>query len=255
MIRTVAIYAIPFLFAFLVSVMNHTPVGFILGLLPESRYVVLSGAEGTLWEGRFQDVRWKDERLGVVSWNFNGLKLLQGKVDFFITFDGLSVLDLEGEGNFGYGFSGTYAKNVIASTSINEIASRVDFLTMLPVSYQGRVDLTINQWVHSVPFCSTLLGSANWSNATIETPVGSVSAGSVLSDISCEDNMITVKGTQKSEEVSGEFAFALTPKQEYTFSVWLQPESEFPSSLRSQLVWLGESDDEGRYSYETKGRL
>ena len=77
----------------------------------------------------------------------------------------------------------------------------------------------------------------------------------MIADVTCQDNTIAAKGTQKTAQVESEFEASLTPNHRYATSAWFKPGAEFPQAMQSQLRWLGKPDNQGKYQFTYQGRL
>lgn len=242
-----------FLLVFAISVVAHTPAAFVVKHMPKVRGLSLQGLHGTIWHGDAQSVTWQRDNFGQVSWDFQPSKLFQGKAEFALRFGRGSDLKLKGKGTVGAGLGGVYAENVLASMPASSVLKKVTI--PVPVDVKGQLEVTINDYQYGQPWCQSAIGSLVWSGSGIDSPLGELSLGSVVSDLICEDNKVILSGSQDNSQLSGAFAAELETNMRYSLDVWFKPGAEFPQSMQSQLKWLGDPDEQGRYLFVYSGKL
>ncbi len=134
---------------FLASVVIHMPASFVVGQASLPRALTLSGVQGTVWQGRVSQVSWQGQQLGEVNWRFQPSKLLTGKAEVSLRFGRGSDLALTGRGHVGYGLSGAYAENVVASLPINNV---MEYVTLpAPITLEGRVEVALSEFRYQAP--------------------------------------------------------------------------------------------------------
>ncbi|NOH29348.1 type II secretion system protein N [Vibrio mediterranei] len=246
-------YALLCTSVFTASAIYHLPASVALSFSPLPQGVFIDGAEGTVWQGRAQNVRFQNYQLGELNWSFSWSSLLTLSPEYAVRFGRGSALGLSGKGNVGISFSGPYVETLLASISADTV---LQYSPMpVPVSAGGQLELAIKSLQYQSPWCGTGEGSLSWSAGYIETPVGSLSFGPTIVDLACNDSVLTAKGSQSSKQVSSEFSGQLTPNRQYQSSAWFKPEGDFPATMRQQLSWLGNPDNQGRYSFNYQGRF
>lgn len=235
------------------SVIAHVPASWLWLQAPMIHGLNVSGIQGTPWEGRATQVRWQQYQLGQVQWRFNPSALLTGKVAFTVRFGQGSEMRVDGRGVIGYGMSGAFANNFLVSIPATEVIkyARVP----APIKVDGLLELTVRDYLHAQPFCSTLDASLAWSTANISSPLGGINPGAVIADLSCNDGSVLATTNQSSADVSSDWQASLAPNYSYKLSGWFKPGAEFPSQLGQQLKWLGDPDGKGRYNLNFNGRL
>ena len=242
-----------FLLVFLISVVAHTPAAFVIKSMPKVRDLSIQGVHGTIWHGDAQSVSWQRENFGQVSWDFRPTRLFKGKVEFALRFGRGSDLKLTGKGLAGVSMNGLYAENVLASMPVSSVMEKMTI--PVPVDVKGQLELTLSEYRYGQPWCQSALGSLVWSGSDIESPLGAVSLGTVVSDLVCEDSKVIASGSQDNSQVSGAFAAELDPNMSFSLDVWFKPGADFPPSMQSQLKWLGDPDEQGRYLFVYAGKL
>ncbi|QPK05425.1 type II secretion system protein N [Vibrio kanaloae] len=243
-----------FIVFFSVSLLLHLPASFALKHTPAVRGLSIEGVEGTVWQGRANNIVWQRVNYGAVQWDFQFSKLFQAKAELAVRFGRNSDMNLSGKGHIGYSMSGVYAENLVASMPAMNVMKYAPTIPV-PVSIGGQVELTIKHAAHALPWCQSGEGTVVWSGAAVDSPVGSLDLGPVIADITCQDSAISAKGLQSSPQVDSEFSASVTPNQSYTSSAWFKPGAEFPPTMQSQLKWLGNPDNQGKYQFTYQGRF
>lgn len=240
--------------AFLVSLVVHIPAQFVLSQFPLPPQLSLNGATGTIWKGRLVSAQWAQYQLGEVSWSIQPSKLLAGNLQAQVRFGRGSDLNVKGRGIVGYGVSGVYAENFVASMPVD---TALEFAPNLPVPLDltGQIELSIKHFDYAEPYCQSGEGALVWNTDTIGTPLAELNVGPVVADISCQDSTLTLKGNQQSEQVESEFSLVLKADSSYDTQAWFKPRQAFPSALQQQLKWLPAPEDNGRYPFSYQGRL
>ncbi|WGW00456.1 type II secretion system protein N [Vibrio sp. YMD68] len=241
----------------IVSLIVHMPAQYVLQAVSLPQGLVVQGTQGSIWKGSAERVSWQGTSLGQVNWTVNAAQLLMGKVQVTTRFGQGSEIGLRGRGVVGYGFSGAYAKDVIASVPAQ---FAIDQLSLpLPVDLEGQLEVSIIELEHAMPYCQSGTGTVVWSGNNATTPLAELALGSVVANIDCQDNVVSINAKQESEQVSAEFEgqldAATNGQLTYSAKGWFKPEANFPTSLSSQLQWLGNPDSKGHYSLDFNGRL
>ncbi|WP_295900003.1 type II secretion system protein N [uncultured Vibrio sp.] len=244
------------------SLVAHMPARFVMQYAPMPRDLSIEGIQGTLWQGSAQHVHWQGSSLGQVQWDVHAPSLLLGLAQANVRFGQGSEMGLRGRGLVGIGFSGAFARKTIASIpaqfAVNQLA------LPLPLDLEGQLELSIEHVLVSelnqpIPVCQQGSGTLVWSGNRAVTPIAELDLGPAVVNFSCEDNFVSMKGQQQSEQVSAEFeaTVAVNDNNQFTYQSkgWFKPEAEFPSNLSAQLKWLGNPDNQGRYPLSFNGTL
>ncbi|PWI33167.1 general secretion pathway protein GspN [Vibrio albus] len=236
-----------------ISVVVHAPAAFVINQMPKIRGLILEGVQGSIWQGSAQNVVWKRDNIGQVSWNFQPVKLFSGKAEFMVRFGRGSDLDLQGKGMVGADLQGVYAEKILASMPAASVLKKVT--VPVPVDVAGQLELTIQDYRYAQPWCESATGSLVWNGSEVRSPIGTLVPGMVIADLSCNNSKLAASGTQNNKQVSAEFSAELQPNRRYSLDAWFKPGAEFPSSMQAQLKWLGNPDAQGRYPLTYLGRL
>ncbi len=252
-IKKIFLYGFLLLSVFVTSVVVHLPAKFVVDNLPTIRGLNISGVQGSLWQGRAQKVSFQQYDFGQITWDFQVFKLFTGKAELNVRFGRNSELGLTGRGIVGYGFSGPYAENLLASIPVAKVMEQVTIPA--PVDATGDLELMIKNYSYAQPWCQSAEGSLVLNRGEVSSPLGNLDLGTVISDLTCENNVLSAKGNQENDQVSGAFTAKLESNFTYDLDAWFKPGSEFPPRLGEQLKWLGDPDAQGRYPFVLSGRL
>ncbi|MFG0604257.1 type II secretion system protein N [Vibrio mimicus] len=246
-------YGLLFSTVLMTSVIVHLPAQVVLKPLPLPEGLELNGIEGTLWQGKSAQVRWQGMSLGDLNWDLHLSALLMAQLEADVRFGRGSNMQLRGKGVLGMGLSGPYVEDFLLSLPA---AQAIPWLPMpVPLTAQGQLELTVQQYRFGDPYCQQAAGSLVWSGAQVESPLGLLDLGSVVSDFTCQESVLNLKGGQKTAQVSSEFSLSLQPDRGYQAQAWFKPEAGFPESLSEQLKWLPQPDEQGRYQFNQQGQL
>ncbi|MFD2179134.1 type II secretion system protein N [Veronia pacifica] len=235
---------------FTVSLVAHLPARLAVNYLPASMGVRLAGVDGTVWQGTAKQVSWQNKPMGRLSWEVHLLQLFLGKADVSVELRG-GVNGLDGKGHVGVSFGGPYATDFILSAPAEMVLRNVP--APIPVTATGSVNLVVKRYEFASPWCKELDGRLNWVNGAVSSPVGDISAGDAMANLSCNAGSLSVRGDSKSASLTSNFSLELAPDQSYKVDGWFIPGSEFPNQLRQQLSWLGQPDSNGRYPLKFNG--
>ncbi|WP_375752166.1 type II secretion system protein N [Vibrio sp. HN007] len=251
--KRIIYFSLLFLFVLTASVIAHLPASFVFNQIPKIRGLDVTGISGTIWHGQANEVRWQGTNAGQFRWNFSAMKLLQGKAEYALRFGRGSDIQLTGTGNMGYGLQGLYAERVLASIPVNAIMERAAI--PFPIDAKGTVELTLNSFQYVQPWCGEAKGALVWNGSEIDSPLGTLELGTVFTDFTCSDNKLTLSGNHEAAQASGAMDTELTPDMRYKLSAWFKPGAELPEAMQSQLKWLGNPENDGRYIFELSGKL
>ena len=251
--KRIFLFSLCFILVFLVSVLIHVPVSFAIKYLPPIQGLEFNGIGGTVWQGNAKNIVWKNQNLGQVVWDFQPGKLMEGKAEFSLRFGRGSDLNFTGKGNVGISISGPYAESVVASVPASQILQKVN--VPVPVSADGRVELSIHEYRYAAPWCQSANGTLVWNASEINSPLGNLNLGALIADVNCSDNKLMASGNQETKQVAGAFNAQLDANKVYKMDAWFKPNSEFPAGMKSQLKWLGNPNAEGRYPFVYTGKL
>lgn len=238
---------------FITSLIVHLPLSFAMKYVPEIRGLQLSGLNGTIWQGSAKTVKWNNRNFGQLSWDFQPASLFSGKAQFAVRFGRGSALNLNGKGVVGADFSGFYAENVFASVPASSVQSQVKI--PLPVTASGQLELSVSEYRFAQPWCESAKGNLVWNASEVKSPLGTLSPGTIIADISCQDSVLSASSAHEHEQLAAAFTGTLDSRRQYKMDAWFKPNSEFPQTMKSQLKWLGEPDSRGRYPFLFSGSL
>lgn len=246
-------YLLVFVLMLIASLVAHIPAAWVYAQLPTQRGVEVTGISGTIWQGQVQQFKVNRQSYGNLSWDFQASKLLTAKLEYQVRFGRGSSMKLDGKGFVGVGFSGLYANNILASLPIQQVMAYVP--THVPVELKGRLELSLTSLKYAQPWCEEAKGSVAWTGSDIVSPIGQLTPGPVIADITCQAQNIEVLGKQNNPQVMSEFKASLNEQARYESLAWFKPGAEFPASMAEQLKWLGEPNAQGRYQFSFAGKL
>lgn len=126
------LFSVIFIVFFSVSLLLHLPAAFALKHAPAVRGLSIEGVEGTVWQGRANNIAWQRVNYGSVQWDFQFSKLFQAKAELAVRFGRNSDMNLSGKGRVGYSMSGAYAENLVASMPARNV---MKYAPAIPVPF------------------------------------------------------------------------------------------------------------------------
>ena len=239
---------------FTFSALLHIPIQWVVEQAPKVRGLSLTGLSGTPWKGQVDSLAWQRVNYGQVQWQIDPLAILKGHAVFSVRFGRGSELELRGKGIVGYSVSmGAYAENMVVSFPVANMMNKLPMA--VPVSLQGQAEVSVTSFQQGQPWCKQASGEVVWSGGKVVSPLGNIDPKTVIAEVSCIDNKVTLTSQQDSEDVASQFNVVLNPNRSYQVNGWFKPEENFPSGLKSQLKWLGKPDAKGQYKVTYSGRL
>ncbi|KEY91385.1 general secretion pathway protein N [Candidatus Photodesmus blepharus] len=246
--KSITVFLVLFFFVMLSSLVAHIPAHIAIGFIPDTFPFKVTGVEGKLWKGRAEKFLWLDKQFGWVEWDFSVSKLLLAKVEFMVRFGYNSRIGINGEGYVGYGlFLGPYIEDLEVSMPAEYVIDKYK----VPVSFkaEGELKFAIHQLVYDAPYCQKGKSVLLWNTAKISSLLGDFNLGKIMAKLDCKNNVISIFGEQKSNQMSSEFGGKLEIDDRYVVDVWFRPKQGFPSGFKSTLKWMTKLDSEGRYNF------
>ncbi|MDE1340115.1 type II secretion system protein N [Vibrio aestuarianus] len=241
------------LLAFTTSLVAHIPASFVVSQAPMPPELRITGIAGTIWSGSAQQIFWQGQNIGDLKWDIQLSSLFVAKLEAAVRFGRGSDMGVRGKGNVGLSLSGPYAENLVLSAATKQLTAAL--VLPFPIDLQGQLELSLKQYQYSSPWCESAQGTLAWTDSKIGTPLGELSPGPVVADLTCQANDVALTGQQSSAQVSSDFSAQLKPDMNYSFQAWFKPEAQFPSEMGEQLKWVGNPDNQGRYQFQYQGQL
>lgn len=246
-------YISVFILVMLISAVVHLPAQVVFSYLPFPSHLSVQGVSGTMWNGSAKQVRWQQRNWGELQWQWEWSAILKAKAQLNVRFGRGSDQRLQGKGVVGYDFSGPFAQNMVFSLPAEQVQP---YLRLpVPVTLQGQIELTLRDYRYQSPWCAQAEGMLAWTQSEVGTPLGKLSLGPVMADLSCQQNVLTIHGSQQNTQMSSEFSAEVQADQRFSTQAWFKPGVDFPTSLGQQLKYLPTPDGLGRYSFNQQGRF
>ncbi len=251
--KRIILFSVCFLVIVCISLIAHTPASFALKYIPQVKGLKMEGPGGTIWQGELQNLQWQGDNFGYVSWNFEPWKLLQAKANFQVRFGRGSDMKLTGKGHVGAGITGLYAESLVASLPAEQVLQRM--AVPVPLTVKGNIELSVNELVYAQPWCQSGKGTLAWSGSHITSPLGGLELGAVITDWVCEDNRLTAKGNHNDAQLTAGLDAELQKSGQYKVDSRFKPNAGFPETMRAQLKWLGDPNQNGEYLFSYSGKI
>ena len=237
------------LLAYLVMLIAWLPAAQVVGRIPASNSLIISGVSGTLWQGTADYVEFEGVGVESVQWQLSVLPLLFGKASLDITAG--NSRDSEQVSIKGPLSMGLFSKRVQAeSLTVYAPADLVmDYVPMpFPLTADGRIRLNLDTFDFDQN-CQELQGKGQWLNATIANLNPPLSLGDFNAALSCRDGQFVMDIQEpNSLELSAEVVVAAD--MQYTINGRFRPSDQLPQVVRDGMRLIGSPDAQGYITLE-----
>lgn len=246
-------FIILFVSLYLVALLITLPATALVGFIPQSTGLSLSGVSGSAWQGKAALVSYnKKLKLQRVSWDIDWLALaaLQLKLDVKFN-NGQNAMS--GKGFVKLGFGGLAIEDMLIDLSAQELLSYADL--PVPVEASGDVSLIIKEASQGDPYCDTLDGVFIWENAQVSSDLGNIDLARVDINLSCDNGDAVAILQQESEQLSSNVKVLLQQGEAYQLAGTIKGSSKLDQDISQALSFLGPKDASGATLVRFNGRL
>jgi len=234
-------------FVFLVA---YIPANWLVSIAPLPNNVVISGTEGTLWEGKAALVTVDQRQVEHVSWQLSpwGLFMGQANIDFSI---GNRATPVSGKGSVTWSLAGISGNNIRLDVpdSFLLAGARLPFKTQV----SGDVSLMIEVLEQGKPWCEQLSGKLFLNNTDVKNQFGAYPVGNIALGLSCLDGQLQL-ATDETQNTIGLTGTAILGEANLVkVSAKIKPTDTQPKDLRDALQFLGRQDSQGYYPINYQG--
>lgn len=233
-------------FAFVISLVISAPARLAIQFLPPT--VKPDGLQGTLLDGRTRRLHIHNFDLGAVTWNFQPLYLLLGRIQSKVS---IRQQDLRGRGHVAVGLTGVQLADVRLT---GDTALLAPYLVNYGVAFSGRFDADIDLLNLSNAGPQAANGTIVWRSARLESPA-SARLGEVVVALTQKDEVAVADLSNTGEELRLTGGAQLRPGWTYVAQIKIEPTSATPRSMRDTLSLLGQPDANGAVTLNQQGKL
>lgn len=235
------------LFAFVIFFVAYAPATLIYRFIPSNANIAIVQPSGTLFNGKMASIGYNGIFLKNFSWQLSPIALFMGK----------ATLDING-GDLRNA-QHAYADGQVSVSLLNTShVSASDLTLMLPIksilaqmklpvqiTAQGRIRVDLAE-ADIKQACRQLVGTGNWSNASIALNNQSVSLGDFLAEVSCEEGGFAAQvGGDNKFDLDAKFV--LMPNGQLSQSGTFKLDPSLPREMQQAAVFFGNPDPNGRY--------
>ena len=229
------------------------PAKIIPYFIPENAGVNVANLEGSLWEGKAEQITYQREYIfNRVHWSVDWFALFGLKLKLNISFDN-GKNAMSGKGAFLVGISGVSLKNVVIDTSADEIVRLSK--QQVPAKISGPVSLIIRQASQGSPYCTELNARLNWQKAVVTSDFGTVKLNNPVVDLHCDGGEVVAVLTQESDEILTNARVVLKENTFYELSGSVKGKDKLDPNIKDTLGWIGPKNADGSTSFTFNGRL
>jgi general secretion pathway protein N len=233
--------------AFLIALIATLPASLIVGHIGPR--IALSGAYGSIWSGGADQVSLDGAPFGAIEWTGHPLALLRGRLAYHIV---ISQPAGHLSGEVAVGLGGTIEASAV------EFGLPINALSAIkrPDSWQGEVSGRVDRAVIEQGWPSAL--SANLTLSGLRPPGAAFELGSYALELDpAASKPDTIVGRIKDVSAPLTVRAQLEVKRDrsYTIEGEVTPKPGTPSTIASQLAFLGPADQLGRHSFSVSGNF
>ena len=237
-------YVLGAIVVYVVLLLVLLPASFVVSKLPLQRGVTLGSAQGTLWHGHLDFIRYQGVTVNSVKWNFSFSSLLLGQLVIDTTI-GRRNDDIRGGGLVGYSFSGVIASDFKLSAPV-EVLTKIQPLP-LGLNATGALMLNLNDYVQGQPWCQALSAKLQLNAANISSNFGGVEVEKAQVVISCNNGDVVAVMKPKTNSLGIDAKMVIDSKRQLTLTGFVKPPANAPRDFVNLLKFTGKPDSQGRF--------
>ncbi|MGX9461406.1 type II secretion system protein N [Shewanella sp. A14] len=235
---------------YIMFLLIYLPANWLVSIAPLPNNVAISGAEGTLWQGKAALITVNQRQVEQVSWQLSPWGLLTGKANIDINV-GNRATPVNGKGSISWSLSGVSAKNIridLPDSFLLE-GARLPFNTHI----DGDVSLMLEVLKQGQPWCEQLNGKLFLNNTNVKNQYGVYPLGNIALGLSCLDGQLQI-ATDETQNALGLTGTAILGESNLVkVSAKIKPTDDQPKDLRESLSFLGRQDSQGYYPINYQG--
>ena len=242
-------YLLLFLLALSVFLVATLPVSVVIPLLPKTLPVEISGAQGTIWNGRAAQVSYNRQAVGGLAWKVHPSSLLLGRLnaDFRLRGDGLQA-----RGNV------TVKPDRSLSLVDTVLDANVEKLPLPPqaalVSPAGMVNATIRSLSLSDRKVVGADADILWNDAQIRSPT-QMALGQLTLNVTGKDGRLNGVLDSNKGPLKVKGKLDIQPDGVLKTNIHLAPDQSTPKEIRDIVPLLGRPDRSGAVTIRQQLRI
>jgi len=228
------------------------PASFVVNYIPPQPGVTLGPAQGTIWQGKLDYVRYNQVTVNNVTWDVLWGPLLQGRLMLDLNL-GNRKDDIRGGGEVGYSFAGVVANNFKLSAPLATISQ----IQPLPLGLKasGMLNLFLDSYQQASPWCEVLSGNLRLASANISSNLGSVDITKAQAVFNCDKGALVAVIKPATNSLGIDAKVRLDQKRQLKVSGFVTPAANAPRDFVELLKFTGQPDSNGRYVLNFKQKI
>lgn len=238
-----------FLSSFITFVIATMPLTFVVNNIQLPKNINIGSVSGSIWEGEIDKIILNNNSLQSVKTEliFWSLFLFSPKLQ--LMFGDTMLAGPEGKLTITISSEQVELNDVELLVSANDIAKQLPL--PIPVTAKGNVELSFSELVLTTTgklSCKKAQGKVTWLRSGVIALNEEINLGKFKADVHCEKGDIRVKILPENNlGLSFDALLSLT-KQKISGQGYVKPGAKFPAQLKSALSFLGNADNQGRYT-------
>ncbi|GGP51229.1 type II secretion system protein N [Shewanella saliphila] len=235
---------------YIIFMIAYVPANWLVSIAPLPNNVLISGAEGTLWQGKAALVSVDKRQVEHVAWQLSpwGLFMGQANIDFSI---GNRATPVSGKGNVTWSPAGVSGKNIRLDVpdSFLLAGAKLPFKTQI----NGDVSLMVEVLEQGKPWCEQLKGKLFLNSTDVKNQFGIYPLGNIALGLSCIDGQLQLSTDETLNALGLTGTAILGEGNLVKVSAKIKPTDAQPQDLRKSLQFLGRQDSQGYYPINYQG--
>ena len=241
---------------YLVGLVVFAPAQLLTWFVPAQTGVELSAVQGSLWQGQANvsyQMPQQQLQFQQVRWDLTPSALLKGKVELALEIPALNTVS--GKAEVELSFGGALTVNGQFGGNLQQTISEYNIPALLTTD--GRWDLALDNYVvadlASGRWCDALDAEATSRSTAVRIQRQWIELGDFETQLSCSANSEIIATMTPNNRLGLEFTTTLGGNQQQPqvrVQGQLRPTTQTPRQVADVLVFLGEPNTNGAYSFD-----
>ena len=220
------------------------PARVALSFAPIPKNVVVSGVDGTIWNGHIENIAIGQRVLDDVSWKIKPWGFLAGKLSLDLKV-GNRAKDVNGKGLIDITTSGINASKLRFEIPTNFIMGQ----TRLPFQTKvfGSLNLIVPEYTHGKPWCDTLNGKIFLDKIAVKNQFGNFPLGDITFGLSCQKGDVKLIANEAENQIGLKGQVILKAANKIEVKAFIRESDKQPADLKQIFQFLGKPNAEGYY--------
>lgn len=219
-------------------------------LLPKE--IKLNGISGSLWQGSFTSVIYKNIELENVRWETSLLPMFIGELEFDLLV-GSRRSDIKADGFLSLSNDGISLDDFTLKLSI-ETLTKIKPLP-LGLTATGKLTAKIDNFSQGQPWCHSLNAKLNIDDSSIKSPLGKLDVTKFATILSCPQGKLIAVVNKAENSLGIDANIAIDKSKKYIVEATVIPPVDAAKEYINLLKFSGKANNQGQYTFQHSGKL